>query len=112
MKNLGGNFYYRARGPMSDLLKQPFLGSCVLTANFCALALNTPSDQGNSFAILPGGILVLSLERESFQVCADSSSHSVGCPHLGKSMRIGQGRPAAQGLLSYFLQSRGDVLPR
>lgn len=59
------------RGPLSGLLKKPFLTSFVLKANFCALALNAPSDQGNSFAILPGGVLVLSLDRESFQVSGE-----------------------------------------
>ncbi|CAN0550358.1 unnamed protein product, partial [Ectocarpus sp. 8 AP-2014] len=60
-------FYYRARGPLSVLLREPFLGSYVLKGGFSALALNAPSDHGNSFAILPGGVLVLSLDRESFQ---------------------------------------------
>lgn len=69
-ERLGASFYYRVRGPLSALLKEPFLGSCVLNGSFSALALNAPSDQGNSFAILPGGTLVLSLDRESFQVCA------------------------------------------
>lgn len=64
---LGTPFYYRARGPLSALLRQPFLGSCVLRGSFSALALNAPTDQGNSFAIMPGGILNISLDRESFQ---------------------------------------------
>lgn len=67
-KQLGEHcFYYRARGPLSALLTQPLLGTCVLQGNFCALAVNAPSDQGNSWAILPGGTLVLSLDRETFQ---------------------------------------------
>lgn len=53
---------------LCDLLREPFLSSCVLKGSFSALALNAPSDQGNTFAILPGGVLVLSLDRESFQV--------------------------------------------
>lgn len=64
---VGESFYYRARGPLCTLLAEPFLTSCVLKGNFSALALNAASDQGNSFAILPGGTLVLSLDRESFQ---------------------------------------------
>lgn len=71
VRTLGTAFYYRARGPLSALLREPFLGSCVLTGGFSALALNAPSDQGNSFAILPGGVLVLSLDRESFQARND-----------------------------------------
>ena len=72
-RTLGKAFYYRARGPLSSLLREPFLSSCVLKGGFSALALNAPSDQGNSFAILPSGVLVLSLDRESFQVRPDIS---------------------------------------
>lgn len=68
VQTVGKAFYYRARGPLSALLGEPFLSSCVLKGGFSALALNAPSDQGNSFAILPSGVLVLSLDRESFQV--------------------------------------------
>lgn len=67
---LGSSFYYRVGGRLSDLLREPFLSSYVLKGSFSALALNAPSDQGNSFAILPGGVLALSLDRESFQVRA------------------------------------------
>lgn len=67
VRALGKMFYYRARGHLSALLREPFLGSYVLRGGFSALALNAPSDHGNSFAILPSGVLVLSLDRESFQ---------------------------------------------
>lgn len=88
-RSLGEAFYYRARGRLSTLLSEPFLGSCVLKGGFSALALNAPSDQGNSFAVLPGGMLVLSLDRESFQ----ASSYFIflyvysclcGCPRQRK----------------------------
>lgn len=55
------------RGPLSSLLSQPFLGGCLLKGGFSALVINAPSDQGNSFAVLPSRVLLLSLDRESFQ---------------------------------------------
>ncbi|CAN0394230.1 unnamed protein product, partial [Discosporangium mesarthrocarpum] len=66
-QELGAHFYYRTRGPLVALLEEPFLLTHVLRSNFCALALNAASDHGNSFAILPRGQLILSLDRESFQ---------------------------------------------
>ncbi|CAM9465951.1 unnamed protein product [Sphacelaria rigidula] len=89
-KQLGEqSFYYRARGSLSALLTQPFLGACVLEDNFCALALNAPSDHGNCWAILPGGILVLSLDRETFQACIMkmfACAHTLGLP--GEAVRM------------------------
>jgi Ribonuclease P 40kDa (Rpp40) subunit len=57
--------YYHAQGPLQDLLAL----SWVQKGHCCAVALNTPSDQCNTFAVLPGGTLVYTLDRETFQTC-------------------------------------------
>eukprot|EP00752_Nemacystus_decipiens_P004676 g4264.t1 len=96
VRTLGEAFYYRARGPLSALLKEPFLSSCVLKGGFSALALNAPSDQGNSFAVLPSGVLVLSLDRESFQVLGLPGEAAPTRPK-GKSKRAGAGAGSTGG---------------
>ncbi|CAM9399291.1 unnamed protein product, partial [Scytosiphon promiscuus] len=96
VRSLGRAFYYRARGPLSALLREPFLGSCVLKGGFSALALNAPSDQGNSFAILPGGVLVMSLDRESFQTLGLPGEAAPTRPK-GKGKRAGAGAGSTGG---------------
>ncbi|CAM9988405.1 unnamed protein product, partial [Hapterophycus canaliculatus] len=96
VRSLGKAFYYRAQGPLSALLREPFLGSCVLKGGFSALALNAPSDQGNSFAILPDGVLVLSLDRESFQTLGLPGKAAPTRPS-GKGKRAGAGAGSTGG---------------
>eukprot|EP00903_Cladosiphon_okamuranus_P015557 g14362.t1 len=96
VRTLGEAFYYRARGPLSALVREPFLSSCVLNGGFSALALNAPSDQGNSFAILPGGVLVISLDRESFQTLGLPGEAAPTRPK-GKSKRAGAGAGSTGG---------------
>ncbi|CBN77262.1 conserved unknown protein [Ectocarpus siliculosus] len=96
VRALGKTFYYRARGPLSALLREPFLRSYVLKRGFSALALNAPSDHGNSFAILPGGVLALSLDRESFQTLGLPGEAAPTRPN-GKGKRAGAGAGSTGG---------------
>ncbi|CAN0180358.1 unnamed protein product, partial [Ectocarpus fasciculatus] len=116
VRALGKAFYYRARGPLSALLREPFLGAYVLKGGFSALALNAPSDRGNSFAILPGGVLVLSLDRESFQARMSGSYYfaTLGLPGEaaptrpnGKGKRAGAGAGSTGGSVGVLGGSAG-----
>ncbi|CAM9510281.1 unnamed protein product [Ectocarpus sp. 12 AP-2014] len=112
VRALGTTFYYRARGPLSVLLREPFLGSYVLKGGFSALALNAPSDHGNSFAILPGGVLVLSIDRESFQASMSGSpfclpGEAAPTRPNGKGKRAGAGAGSTGGSMGVLGGSAG-----
>ncbi|CAN0189466.1 unnamed protein product [Ectocarpus sp. 4 AP-2014] len=110
VRALGKTFYYRARGPLSVLLREPFLGSYVLKGGFSALALDAPSDHGNSFAILPGGVLVLSLDRESFQASTSESrlpGEAAATRPNGKGKRAGAGAGSTGGSVGVLGGSAG-----
>nr|XP_035947201.1 ribonuclease P protein subunit p40 isoform X1 [Halichoerus grypus] len=70
LKNLvmeTGPYYFVKNLPLHELITHEFINTFVKKGSCCALTYNTNIDEDNTVALLPGGKLILSLDKDTYE---------------------------------------------
>ncbi|KAI8812974.1 ribonuclease P 40kDa subunit-domain-containing protein [Cladochytrium replicatum] len=62
------SFYFLARNcPLSTFISPDFLSETLMKGRFCALSIHSRIDSGDVFALLPSGLLILNVTKDTYE---------------------------------------------